>query len=108
MVLLGLTPGRMQEAGLGPVLFREECVFRKEIHLGDRVTIDLELLKARRDLSRWSIRHSIYKNEKELAAVITVDGAWIDTAKRKLATPPGVVADVFMQMPKAADFQWLD
>ena len=50
--------GRLQ---IGPILFREECIFRKEIRLGDKVTIDLQILKAKRDYSRWTIQHTIIK-----------------------------------------------
>ena len=35
----GLTLKFMQENHLGPVLFREECIFRREIRLGDEVFI---------------------------------------------------------------------
>ena len=33
---LGLTLRVMQTQGFGPVLFREECVFRKELKLSDK------------------------------------------------------------------------
>jgi len=104
----GLTGTMMQQLGFGPILFREECVFRKEIREGDKITIDLRLLKARRNYSRWSIHHVITKNEDILSAIITVDGAWINTVERKLATPPAEVAKVFNQMPLDENFQWLD
>ncbi len=74
----------MQQFHLGPILFREECIFKKEIHLQDTVMIDLILKKGNRDISRWSIQHRVLKNDNILSAIITVDGAWIDTSKRKL------------------------
>jgi acyl-CoA thioester hydrolase len=104
----GLTTELMQHLHFGPILFKEECVFKKEIRLGDKVTIGLKLLKSRRDYSRWTIQHDIIKNNDVVSAILTVDGAWLDTAKRKLATPPEKVFDVFSQMPTPADFQWLD
>ncbi|HEY6504813.1 MAG TPA: acyl-CoA thioesterase [Chitinophagaceae bacterium] len=104
----GLTTGLMQQLHFGPILFREECVFRKEIRLGDKVTINLKLLKSKRDYSRWTIQHEIMKNEDILSAVLTVDGAWLDTAHRKLAVPPPKVVEVFSQMAPGKDFQWLD
>ncbi|MEI9808376.1 MAG: acyl-CoA thioesterase [Bacteroidota bacterium] len=104
----GLTAGLMQQLHFGPILFREECVFRKEIRLGDKVTIGAKLLKSKRDYSRWTIQHSIMKNGDTLSAVLTVDGAWLDTVLRKLATPPAKVAEVFSQIPADKDFQWLD
>ena len=96
----------MQRLQIGPILFREECVFRKEIRSGDKITIDLKLLKSRRNYSRWSIQHIIRKNGAFVAAVLTVDGAWINTAERKLAIPPVDVEKAFSSMPLDENFQW--
>jgi acyl-CoA thioester hydrolase len=104
----GLTTELMEQLHFGPILFREECVFRKEIRLGDKVMINMRLIKSKRDFSRWTIRHDIIKDPAVISAVLTVDGAWLDTAKRKLAAPPAKVAEVFSQMPFDKDFQWLD
>ena len=103
-----LTTELMQRLQIGPILFREECVFKREIQLGDKVTINLQVLRAKKDFSRWTIQHTVMKNEDTVAAVLTVEGAWLDTAKRKLATPPPEVFGVFSQMPLGANFQWLD
>jgi acyl-CoA thioester hydrolase len=102
-----LTANVMTELQFGPILFREECTFRKEIRSGDRVTINLELIKARSDYSRWSVRHEIIKNENTLAAVLSVDGAWISIQHRKLATPPAKVFEVFEKMPRSSNFELL-
>jgi acyl-CoA thioester hydrolase len=98
----------MQELHFGPIIFREECVFRKEIRNKDKVTIDLELIKGRKDYSRWSFRHTIRKNGDTVSAVLTIDGAWMNTKERKLALPPAEATSVFSQMPVSADFQWTD
>lgn len=103
-----VTPKAIHELNIGPILLREECVFRREIHFGDEVSIDLALTKARHDMSRWSIRHRLYKGPDTLAAVITVDGAWIDLVKRKMAVPPESFRAGFEQMPKAEEFDWID
>jgi acyl-CoA thioester hydrolase len=103
----GLTAAFMAKHHFGPILFREEAVFRKEIRLGDTITIDLQLLKARRDQGRWSIQHRIIKNDGILAAVITVEGAWIDVLQRKLTTPPESVREVFENMPRSEQFEWI-
>ena len=103
-----LTTGVMQHLEIGPILFREECIFRREIRLGDHVTIDLQVLKAKRDYSRWTIQHTVRKNGDTISAIITVDGAWLDTAKRKLAIPPIEVNESFALMPTNENFQWTD
>ncbi|MEO5583229.1 MAG: acyl-CoA thioesterase [Saprospiraceae bacterium] len=102
----GLSAAVMQERQIGPVLFREACVFKKEIHFEDQVTIDLQLLRARKDISRWTIHHTIYKHPDIIAAMITVEGAWIDLIKRKLTRPPSLVIDLFNDMNKREGFIW--
>lgn len=104
----GLSATRMQELNIGPVLFREECTFRREIRQEDAVTIDVELAGARRDFSRFSMRHTIVKNGDIIAAIINLDGAWMDTVKRKLITPPELVVNTYDVMPKSEDFAWLN
>jgi len=104
----GLTTQMLTEYKFGPILFREECTFRREVHFGDSVNIDLQLVKARPDFSRWSIRHGLYKNDNTLAATILVDGAWIDTQLRKLTVPAEQGAKMMDAMPKSPDFEWIN
>lgn len=104
---LGLTLRVMQAEHIGPILFREECVFRKEIKLSDIITIQTKLSKMNADASRWSIVHELYRDEV-LCAVITVDGAWMDTKLRKLASPtPQIVMDSLSAFPKTDHFTTL-
>lgn len=101
---LGLTLKMMQSEHIGPILFREECVFRKEIHLSDKIIMHTKLAKMKADASRWTLVHELYK-EDTLCATITVDGAWMDTKLRKLANPiPKVIMDAFNAFPKTTDF----
>ena len=102
----GLTSKVMQELMFGPILFREECVFRKEIRSGDEISINLEIIRSKKDYSRWSIQHRITKGDGTVCAVLTVDGAWIDVVKRKLASPPTKVNEVFEKMPRGEGFEW--
>ncbi len=103
----GLTLHAMAENKLGPILFREECIFKREIKFGDKVEINLCMLKARRDGSRWTMQHHITINNDTLAAIITVDGAWINTERRRLATPTEAVAVVFDKIPRSENFEWM-
>jgi len=103
-----LTVQKMQEQNMGFILLREECVFRREVTLEDPVTINLEVLKAKRDFSRWTIRHTIMKNPETVAAILTVEGACLDTIKRKLALPTPVIQKVFSRMPVHKEFQWIN
>lgn len=104
----GLTPTVMQQLHFGPILFREECIFKREIAFGDNILLNIFLTKSRRDLSRWSITHEVWKNNDTLSAIINVDGAWIDTKIRKLASPPELIKSVFDAMPRAENFEWVE
>lgn len=103
----GLSADVMTQLQFGPILFREECVFRREIKLGDELTINLQVTKSRKDYSRWSIQHQITKNGGTLCAALTVDGAWMNVVQRKLMTPPEKIHTIFDQMPRAEGFEWL-
>ncbi|HLP64070.1 acyl-CoA thioesterase [Flavobacterium sp.] len=101
----GLTMKIMQEQHFGPIAFREECVFRKEIHLNDTITITTKIGKMRADASRWTIVHDFHNAEGALCAKITIDGAWMDTQLRKLAVPtPPIALQVMDSIPKTDDF----
>lgn len=104
----GATPELMMQHKIGPILFREECVFRKEIHFGDKVEINLQLKQSTRDNSRWTMVHEIWKNDGKLSAIITVDGAWMDIEKRRLVAPPAFIADAFEAIEKLSDFKWME
>ena len=101
----GLTMKIMQQQQFGPIIFREECVFRKEIRLGDTISISTKLGKIKEDASRWTIIHELRNGQGELCAILTIDGAWMDTKLRKLAQPtPDVVLQVMNSFPKTEDF----
>ena len=104
----GITTDYLEVNLIGPVLFREEAVFKREIRVEDSVVIDVELVKATHDLGRWSMRHNIYKNGDTLAAVINIDAAWIDMKIRKLAKPNDLIQEIFKSFPKSSDFIWIE
>lgn len=101
----GLSTEKMAELKIGPVLFREEAIFKREIKLEDTITLDIELIRATPDFSRWSIRHHFRKGDGTVAAILQVDGAWIDLEKRKLAMPDEYVQNIFRSFPKSPEFE---
>ena len=102
---VGLTPAVMMEHSIGPVLFREECSFRKEIHFGDNISIDLQLEKSTINFSRWTMKHRIFRDEEILCATIIIDGAWMDTRLRKLTAVPELFSVKAMdRIPKTETF----
>ena len=99
----GVGPGWMITNGIGPVLFREEAKFLKEVRFGDQVDMDLRLAAASLDGRKWRIRHRILRGGEE-AALIEVDGAWLDVRARKIVTPPQQLVQAFSEFLRAEDF----
>ncbi|MCG8435027.1 MAG: thioesterase family protein [Gammaproteobacteria bacterium] len=103
----GVGPKWLAAAGIGPVLFREEARFMRELHMGDQLTIDFQVAGLTETGKRWRIRHNLVRNEEELTAVLEMDGAWLDLKKRKVVEPPQELAVVFSSLPKTDDFEVL-
>ena len=102
---LGFTASIMEKLKLGPVLFREELFYIREVMPGDTIKVTCELTKCRSDGSRWSFEQKLYRGDGVLAALINVDGAWINVETRKLTGLPPEWALKFMEIPKSENFQ---
>ena len=90
---------------LGPILFTEETSFRKEIHLGENITVNLKLQGVSENNERWKIIHEVFNEAGKLSAIIKVYGAWIDLNKRKLRIPPIETKKMFDSAEKSKDFE---
>lgn len=105
----GITIHLMKTQNVGPVLFKEQCEFKREIHLDTKIHIVTKLLRMKRDGSFWVIQHEFLSDENKLHALLKVEGSWIDTVKRKLARPvPSAIFSGLETFPKTEDFEYLD
>lgn len=102
----GITPELFKQELFGPILFREECSFRRELVAGEIVTVNFLLTKARKDGSRFSVYHEIKKADGTVAAVMHADLAWMDLMKRKLIIPPAKTQYMLENSPKTDNFFW--
>nr|WP_299048171.1 thioesterase family protein [uncultured Polaribacter sp.] len=87
------------------MLFTEETSFRKEIHLGETITVDFKVLGLSTNNERWKIEHRVFNEAGKLSATIKVYGAWIDLTKRKLTTPPKKAQHLFDNAEKSENFE---
>lgn len=100
----GVGIGWMKDQGLGPVLFREEARFLRELHFGDEVVIDVQISGLSHDHRKWSMRHHIRRGE-ELCATLDLDGAWLDLNRRRIVQPPQELLEKFESLPRTEDFR---
>lgn len=103
----GFAPKKFTELSIGPILFREETRFLREVGINEKIKVDYHCAAMRKDGSRWKGVHSIWKEDGVQAAIITVEGAWIDVNARKLAIPSAELLEVISKVPRTADFEYI-
>lgn len=84
---------------IGPVLFREELKYMREIHANETLHIHTYLLNAEHTGRKWTFEHEIYRADGVQAALVVVDGAWMNTITRKLASIPKDKQHLLLKIP---------
>ena len=90
---------------IGPILFEEYVSFRKEIHLGENISVNLKVSGLSKNNERWKLTHEVFNEAGQLSAIIKVYGAWLDLTKRKLTVPPKQASHLFDNSEKTNDFE---
>ena len=101
---IGLSLEQFAKHHIGPILFREELLYHREIHLDEEIYVEVELTKFNISNSRFSFRHIVFKADGTKSATINVDGAWLDLEKRKLTFIPQEWNHFMDKIPKADDY----
>ena len=101
---LGFDANAFEQLKVGPILFREELIYLREVRPNDFIKVTCILTKVRADCSRWSFRQELFRGDGIKAAIINVDGAWIDTVARTLVGLPEEWVNKFMHVAKSEDF----
>ena len=105
---LGLSLQEFNRRKIGPILFREELNYLREVGLDERIKISVEITKFNLQNSRFSFRHVIYKENGVKAAIVLVDGAWMNIVERKLTNIPDDWMNIIDKIPKSDDYTEID
>jgi acyl-CoA thioester hydrolase len=103
----GFTQARLEELRFGPVMMREEVRYKREVRFGDSLTVTLRCAGLSADVSHWRVHQDVLRADGREAALLTIQGGWMDLDTRKLMVPPGELAEVLQALPRTADFQEL-
>lgn len=101
---MGLSLDEFNKRKIGPILFREELNYLREIRLDEIISVSTVITKYNNLNSRFSFRHEIFKENEVRAAVIDVDGAWMNLVERKLTNIPQDWNELIEKIPKSADY----
>ncbi len=102
---MGLSLDKFAKEQIGPILFREELIYLREIRLDDYIWVTVEMTKYNTENSRFSFRHEIYRSDGTKCATVYVDGAWMDLQKRKLTSLPDDWKTIMGQVPQSSDYE---
>lgn len=103
----GFGQGRFEALRFGPVMFREEIRYRRELAFGERVAVNVLFAGLSEDGSQWRVHQEVRRADGKQAAILTIDGAWIHLDSRKLIAPPDELLQVVQVLPRTTDFQVL-
>ncbi|WP_196890713.1 acyl-CoA thioesterase [Aureivirga marina] len=95
---------KLNKMSLGPILFREETNFFREINLGEDITVTVTLAGMSEKGDKFKFKHHIIKPNGVVAAELIVTGAWLDLTKRKLTTPPEDILNLLEKVDKTEDY----
>ena len=95
----GFGSAELKELGIGPVLFKEECAFIKELHLNDTISINILKGELEDNGRKWILHHEIFDQQHTKCAQITAQGSWLDLNSRRLTYPPKALVQALDSLP---------
>lgn len=103
LVANGFSPDTFERRRFGPVIFREEIRYRREVLFGDRFDVELRLGGLAPDGSQWRILHRFLRSDGKEAASLVVEGAWMSLETRRLVAPTPDLVEILRKLPPGED-----
>jgi acyl-CoA thioester hydrolase len=95
----------MHQVGLGPIVFYEHIYYFKEIHLGDAITVSLEVKGHSKDGRFVLFDHNFYDDNGVNRANCEILFSWIDLETRKLGEVPPELLTKIEAFPRSKNFK---
>lgn len=101
----GFSIREFQRRRFGPVIFKDEIEYYKEMYLLDKIRITFRSSGLSEDVSKFRIRNEFFREDGKLSARLTTTGGWLDLEKRKLIVPPEDLAGAMRNLAGTDDFE---
>ena len=102
---VGYSPVGLAELGYGPVVLRQESRYYNEVRFGNTLVDTLSLAGLSVDGSRWIVRHDFVRSDGAKAAMLKVEGTWIDLQTRDAIVPPEELISANARLPRTKNFK---
>ena len=100
----GFTVSRFASEKFGPVVVRDELVYRKELKLMDEFKLDFEATGISQDGVRFRVRNTFRNKLDELLATVSSEGVWFDLERRRPRTPPDDLDSLMRSLKRSNDY----
>ena len=104
MKQVGFSMQEFAKHKIGPILFKEETIYFKEVRMDEEVYVKVLMTKFNDENHRFSITHELYNSKDVKCAVVNVDGAWMNLVERKLTSIPNELVGLIEFIPKSEKF----
>lgn len=95
---------RFASEKFGPVIARDELVYRKELRLMDEFRVDFEAVGVSQDGVRFRVRNTFRNTAGEVLATVTSEGVWFDLESRRPRPPPSDLDSVMRKLKRSDDY----
>ena len=99
----GFTVPKLLELRITPIMFEDRTRYFKEVLLGDRIQIELQLAGSDRNGSQWLVRQ-IFRRGETVCAVYEAKGAWFSVATRRVVPAPPGLLETYSNLARTDDY----
>jgi acyl-CoA thioester hydrolase len=103
----GFEPAQFARQRIGPVVRSDSMDYFKELHLLQKVRVNLMASGLAADGSRFRIVNEFRREDGQLAARVTSTGGWFDLEARKLVAPPPTLLEALRDLERTDGFEEL-
>jgi acyl-CoA thioester hydrolase len=103
----GFGLGELARRGFGPVIAYEDARYSREIGPDETFEVDFRVAGLAPDGSRWRIEHVFTRGDGKKAAVLRVEGVWLDLRTRRPIPPPPELDAALREAPRADEYEEL-
>lgn len=95
---------RFAELRMGPVIFKDEVEYFRELHMLDLFDVTLGVAGLSADGFRFRLCNEFFSLEGQRIARVTSTGGWLDLTARKRLLPPPELNDALQRLHRTDDF----
>ena len=100
----GYPASRFRELHFGPIVFKDEVEYSRELMLLETFTVNFLQDGMNRDGSIFRIVNEFWNARGERAALVKTHGAWFNLEHRKIQAPPHELLEIMRNLPKTASY----